>query len=112
MMVLNRDTQLRARKELDSVVRHGSMPTFDDMIHLPYVTAIVHECLRFAPATPVGEYMSAIDPYASAQCPLGAPRLLEVEDSYKDFRLPAGSTVFANLWAMLRDEVSSLLSLA
>ncbi|EEB93098.1 hypothetical protein MPER_08295 [Moniliophthora perniciosa FA553] len=54
---------------------------------MPYVTAVVWESLRWKNATP-----------------LGVPHYLEVEDEYEGYRIPRGTVVFSNVWAILHDE--------
>ncbi|KAF8161669.1 cytochrome P450 [Crassisporium funariophilum] len=77
----------KAQHELDSVLGNACMPDFEDVNSLPYITAIVKESLRWR-----------------AVIPFGIPHFLAVEDEYKGYRLPAGSMIVANSWAMLRDE--------
>lgn len=44
----------RAQKQIDAVVGEGRSPTWTDYKDLPYVMAIVKECMRWRPATPLG----------------------------------------------------------
>ncbi|KAJ7251370.1 cytochrome P450 [Mycena rebaudengoi] len=87
-MLANPDVQKRAQEEIDAVVREGHLPSFDDEESLPYVSAIVKEVLRWKPATPIG-----------------VPHAVAVEDTYRGYRIPAGSIVVPNTWAMLYDEI-------
>jgi len=88
-MVLHPEIQVKAQKELDGVLTSpGQLPDHSDKADLPYVSAIVMEVLRWNPVTP-----------------LGIPHYLEVEDEYKGFRIPAGSVVMGNSWAILHDEI-------
>ncbi|PPQ87697.1 hypothetical protein CVT25_011464 [Psilocybe cyanescens] len=77
----------KAQQELDSVVKPGHLPDFDDEESLPYITAIAKETLRWRDVVPIA-----------------IPRLLTVDDEYKGYRLPAGSIVIPNAWAMLHNE--------
>ncbi|KAJ6570089.1 cytochrome P450 [Mycena vulgaris] len=86
-MLANPDVQERAQKEIDSVVSAGHLPDFADEKALPYVTAIVKETMRWRPVTPIG-----------------VPHFIAVEDIYRGYRIPAGSVVIANSWAMFHDE--------
>ncbi|KAJ7760722.1 cytochrome P450 [Mycena maculata] len=86
-MLENPDVQKQAQKEIDSVVSSGHLPDFADEKSLPYVTAVVKETMRWWPVTPIG-----------------VPHSVGVEDRYRSYRIPAGSVVIANLWAMLQDE--------
>jgi len=78
---------MKARKEIDSVIRPGHLPDFEDEDSLPYITAIVKETLRWRDVTPIA-----------------VPHLLDVDDEYRGYRLPAGSIVIPNSWAMLHNE--------
>ncbi|KAF8988609.1 cytochrome P450 [Cyathus striatus] len=80
------DVQRKAQEEIDRVIP-GRLPTFEDIEKLPYVTAVVSECYRWA--TPA---------------PLGLPRLLTEDDVVMGYKLPRGTIVMANSWALLRDE--------
>ncbi|KAJ6477480.1 cytochrome P450 [Mycena vulgaris] len=86
-MMENPDIAKRAQHEIDSVVKPGHLPDFEDYDAMPYVTALLKELLRWRPAAP-----------------MGVPHFLSVEDVYQGYRIPAGSVVIANAWAMLHDE--------
>ncbi|KAJ7251375.1 cytochrome P450 [Mycena rebaudengoi] len=88
-MLANPDVQKRAQEEIDTIVREGHLPSFDDEESLPYVSAIVKEVLRWKPVTPIG-----------------FPHAVAVEDTYRGYRIPAGSIVVPNIWAMLYDEIA------
>ncbi|KAJ7230946.1 cytochrome P450 [Mycena rebaudengoi] len=87
-MLANPDIQKKAQEEIDTVVREGHLPSFDDEESLPYVSAIVKEVLRWKPVAPIG-----------------VPHAVTVEDTYRGYRIPAGSIVVSNIWAILYDEV-------
>lgn len=76
----------RARAQLDEVVGRGRLPGFGDRQRLPWVDAIVEEVLRWRPIAPTG-----------------MPHVVNVDDEYEGFRIPAGSLVSANLWAIGRE---------
>ncbi|KAJ7252521.1 cytochrome P450 [Mycena rebaudengoi] len=80
-MLANPDVQKRAQEEIVTVVREGHLPSFDDEESLPYVSAIVKEVLRWKPVTPIG-----------------FPHAVAVEDTYRGYRIPAGSIVVPNIW--------------
>ena len=42
---------VKAQAEIDRVVGRGRLPTLDDREDLPYIDAIVWECLRWNPGT-------------------------------------------------------------
>ncbi|KAF8218523.1 cytochrome P450, partial [Tricholoma matsutake] len=72
---------------IDAVVGLKQLPDFDDFDSLPYITAIAKETLRWRDITPIA-----------------VPHLLTADDVYKGYRLPAGTIVIPNAWAMLHDE--------
>ncbi|THU83987.1 cytochrome P450 [Dendrothele bispora CBS 962.96] len=86
-MLANPEAQRLAQEQIDSVVPPGEMPKFSDMDRLPYVSAIVKETLRWKNVTPLGI------PHASTE-----------EDVYMGYRIPKGSIMVPNIWAILHDE--------
>lgn len=85
MMTLHPDVQQRAQHELDRVVGLQRLPQFSDRNSLPYISAVIKECLRLHP---VG--------------PLGLPHRATREDIYKDqYFIPKGSIVIGNSWYVL-----------
>ncbi|KAJ7857081.1 cytochrome P450 [Mycena olivaceomarginata] len=86
-MLANPEAQRKAQAEIDSVVGTGQLPDFTDEAALPYVSAIVKEALRWKNVTPIA-----------------IPHYLAVEDEYRGYRIPAGSVVVGNAWALLHDE--------
>lgn len=53
-MLANPEALKKAQQEIDSVVKPGFLPSFDDEDSLPYVSAIVKEVLRWSTVTPLG----------------------------------------------------------
>jgi hypothetical protein len=51
-MLLHPEYQVKAQKEIDSVVGQSRLPGFEDRQHLSLVDCIVQEILRFAPTFP------------------------------------------------------------
>lgn len=86
-MILHPEIQTKAQRIIDQVVGRDRLPTFDDRAKLPYIDNIVQETLRWCPVSPVGV------PHRSLQ-----------EDTYRGYRIPAGSFVYANARAMTHDE--------
>ncbi|KAF8754314.1 cytochrome p450 [Rhizoctonia solani] len=76
-----------AREEMDRVVGTDRLPTMSDRPKLPYLECILLETMRWYPVTP-----------------LTVPHRVEREDMYQGYRIPANSTVFANIYAITRDE--------
>ncbi|KAK7955861.1 uncharacterized protein PG986_005083 [Apiospora aurea] len=77
----------KAQADLDRVVGRERLPTFEDRARLPYIDAIVCEVLRWRPVV-VG----------------GVPHATKREDKYMGYRIPAGSLVMGNHYAITRDE--------
>ena len=80
-MASNSHIQKRAQADLEAVVGPSRLPTMEDKSDLPYITAIVKECLRWRSVVP-----------------LSVPHVAVQEDEYKGFRIPAGSIVISNTW--------------
>jgi cytochrome P450 len=55
-MIIYPDVQSRAQAELDAVVGRERLPEFYDKKHLPYVNAVMSECLRWLPVAPMGSF--------------------------------------------------------
>ncbi|PFH47986.1 hypothetical protein AMATHDRAFT_6246 [Amanita thiersii Skay4041] len=77
----------KAQVEIDSVIPFGDLPTFAEEFNLPYITAIVMETLRWREVVP-----------------FAVPHLLIEDDVYNGYRLPKGSLIIPNAWAMLHNE--------
>ncbi|KAJ7146914.1 cytochrome P450 [Mycena epipterygia] len=86
-MLANPEVQKKAQMEIDEVIGLERLPDFNDENSLPYVSALVKEVLRWRPVTPIA-----------------IPHYLAVEDEYRGYRLPAGSIIIGNVWAILQDE--------
>ena len=80
-MASNPHIQKRAQTDLETVVGPMRLPTMEDKPGLPYITAIVKECLRWRSVVP-----------------LSVPHVAVQEDEYNGFRIPAGSIVISNTW--------------
>ncbi|KAJ7160593.1 cytochrome P450 [Mycena crocata] len=86
-MLANPEAMRAAQAEIDAVVKPGFLPSFDDEESLPYVSAIVKETLRWNNATPIA-----------------IPHAVTKDDTYRGYRIPAGSLVISNLWSIAHDE--------
>ncbi|KAH8116040.1 cytochrome P450 [Phellopilus nigrolimitatus] len=87
LMTLHPRVATRAQEEIDRVVGADRLPTFDDRPSLPYVDCILKEVYRINPPAP-----------------LGLPHLSTENDTYRDWSIPSGSMILANIWQMMRDE--------
>jgi cytochrome P450 len=54
-MLVYPEVQAKAQAEVDRVVGPGRLPDFSDQKDMPYVQAVVNECLRWIPVVPTGE---------------------------------------------------------
>jgi cytochrome P450 len=73
--------QARAQAELDAFLGPGRLPDFADREHLPYVTALVAETLRWITAVP-----------------LAVPHTTTHDDIYRGYFIPRGTAVMQNTW--------------
>ncbi|KAI0036388.1 cytochrome P450 [Vararia minispora EC-137] len=80
------EVQERFHAELDRVVGPDRLPTLDDRARLPYAEAVCKEALRWVPTIP-----------------LAFPHLASQEGVYNQYRIPKGSLVITNIWAMQHD---------
>ncbi|KAJ3557508.1 hypothetical protein NP233_g11723 [Leucocoprinus birnbaumii] len=104
-MVLHPEVQLKAQKEVDSVVGAGRLPSFSDIPNLKYISAIVKEVFRFIVVLFPPNYKALI--YSNRWnpvVPLGGPRVASEEDVYKGYYIPKGAVIIPNFYAMLHDE--------
>ncbi|KAF9022855.1 cytochrome P450 [Hymenopellis radicata] len=86
-VVLHPEVQSRAQAELDAVVGRSRLPTFDDRQSLPFVCALISESMRWRPVGPL--------PISHANV---------CDDVYNGYFIPKGSTISANVWAIMHDE--------
>ncbi|KAJ6576412.1 cytochrome P450 [Mycena vulgaris] len=86
-MALNPSAQRKAQAELDQTTNKTRLPTAHERSKLPYLHALVQETLRWHPPIP-----------------LGVPHQTDIDGSHLGYHIPKDSTVFANLWAISRDE--------
>jgi cytochrome P450 len=70
------EIQKRAKEELDQVVGPDRLPTYEDHDNLPYVQALLLECIRWLPVFP-----------------LGIPHRLVTDDYYHEYFIPKGTVV-------------------
>ena len=75
------DHQRRAQAELDAVVGPDRLPDFSDRDSLPYVNALLKECVRW-----------------HTVLPLAIPHAATNEQEFNGLRIPAGSVLVANVW--------------
>jgi len=76
-----------AQEEIDRVVGTDRLPSFKDREQLPYMNALCTELLRW-----------------QVIAPLAVSRCTTEEDEYRGYRIPKGTIVFPNVWAIARNE--------
>ncbi|KAF9805828.1 hypothetical protein IEO21_08930 [Rhodonia placenta] len=85
-MVMFPEVYAKAQQEIDEVIGRDRLPEFADRESLPYLECVLKELYRW-----------------SCPAPLGVPHRLIGDCQYNQFRLPGGSTLMFDLWAMTRD---------
>jgi cytochrome P450 len=80
------DITMRIQEELDNVVGRDRLPTFDDEPFLPYLVAFIKEVTRWRPVVP-----------------LAIPHATSKHDVYAGYDIPAGTTVYGNIDALVND---------
>ncbi|KAF8885930.1 cytochrome P450 [Mucidula mucida] len=86
-MLLYPEVMKKAQAEIDFVVGRERMPGFQDQDKLPYIQALVKETTRWRCLAPTG--------FAHATT---------ADDIYNGMLIPAGSTVYGNIFSMTQDE--------
>ncbi|CAL5013972.1 unnamed protein product [Urochloa decumbens] len=76
----------KVREELDAVVGRDALVEEAHLPRLPYLHAVVKETLRLHPALP-----------------LMVPHCPDADATAGGYRVPAGTRVFVNVWAIMRD---------
>ncbi|KAF5391971.1 hypothetical protein D9757_003240 [Collybiopsis confluens] len=82
-MVLHPEVFQKAQTEMDNVVGTNKLPTFEDRDSLPYLECVFKEVCRWNPAVP-----------------LGLPHRLMVDDVYRGYHIPKGTTIMDELIKM------------
>ncbi|KAF8513314.1 cytochrome P450 [Hysterangium stoloniferum] len=85
-MILYPDVQRKAQLEIDSVIGHERLPNFSDRPHLPYISCIIKEVMRW--------FLVA---------PTALTHVTTEEDIYRGYRIPLGSLVVPNVWRVMND---------
>ncbi|KAK7994542.1 hypothetical protein PG991_016130, partial [Apiospora marii] len=84
VMSLFPEAQRKAQEEIDRVIGTDRLPTLADRERLPYVGAVMSECLRFHPIAP-----------------MGLPHEATADDVYEGYLIPKGAIVLSS---QCRDE--------
>ncbi|THH27951.1 hypothetical protein EUX98_g6235 [Antrodiella citrinella] len=86
LMVLWPDAQRKAQEEIDRVVGPDRLPDFNDRGNLPFVEALIKECMRHHCAVPISNARRALR-----------------DDVVEGYLIPKGAIIQANAWGMLHD---------
>lgn len=101
LMALHPSAQKRAQQEIGSII--GRVPRMVDVHRLPYLLAILKEVMRYAPVANLGTISLPFNPTSLYLTSKALPHAATEDDTYAGYRVPAGSTVIANVWAILHD---------
>ncbi|CAH1782100.1 unnamed protein product [Owenia fusiformis] len=87
ILVNKPDVQKKIQAEIDDVIGDGRLPTFADRHNMPYSEAAVLEILRYSTTTT-----------------LSLPHKTLCDTSVGGYKVPCGTMVWMNLWALHHDE--------
>ncbi|CAH1789967.1 unnamed protein product, partial [Owenia fusiformis] len=87
ILVNKPDVQKKIQAEIDDVIGDGRLPTFADRHNMPYSEAAVLEILRYSTTTT-----------------LSIPHKTLCDTSVGGYKVPRGTMVWMNLWALHHDE--------
>ncbi|KAK7037474.1 hypothetical protein VNI00_010966 [Paramarasmius palmivorus] len=73
--------QKKAQENIDNLLGGSRLPTWEDRSQLQYIDAIMQECLRWRPVSPLGLFHAA-----------------STDDIVNGFLIPKGTAVSANIW--------------
>ncbi|KAH7332820.1 cytochrome P450 [Rhizoctonia solani] len=85
-LVLHPEVTKKAQEEIDRVIGCDRLPTVYDRGSLPYVEAVLQEAMRYYPVVP-----------------LCIPHSTEKDIEFRGYRIPQGSSIEPNIWAILHD---------
>ncbi|KAJ4194430.1 hypothetical protein NW759_016525 [Fusarium solani] len=88
------ETVIKAHEELDRVIGRDRYPTWDDEPNLPYIRAMIKEQQRWRSIAPMS---NDLDPFCRFS------HFASKEDVVDGYRIPKGSIVRINTWAMHMD---------
>ncbi|KAJ7613351.1 cytochrome P450 [Mycena polygramma] len=77
----------KLHQEIDATVGRDRLPDFGDRANLPYMEAVLSETWRWG-----------------VPAPINLPHCVREDDVFRGMRIPKGSVILANIWAILRDE--------
>ncbi|KAH8806765.1 cytochrome P450 [Flagelloscypha sp. PMI_526] len=86
-MILYPEVQIKAQKEIDTVIGSHRLPKLDDREDMPYMTAVIKELMRWYIITP-----------------LAGPRSTARDDYYNGYFIPKGTSLFVNTYGIAQTE--------
>ncbi|KAF9461977.1 cytochrome P450 [Collybia nuda] len=92
LMSVYPEVQKKAQQEVEQMIG-GRLPTPADHGSMPYISALVKEVVRWAPAAPLG--LNVFIP--------GLRHCVTEDDIYEGYYIPKGTTIIANIWAITHD---------
>lgn len=102
------EVQARAQAEIDRVTGGIRLPTFEDRDSMPYVRALIDECLRYVRVNDKisDNYWADFFSFSVLRSlnrwhsvgPTGIPHRLTQDDVYKGYFLPKGTVILPNQW--------------
>ena len=96
-MVRHPEVLAKAQAEVDSVVGHSRLPEFSDRSSMPYIEAMLSECLRYATPAPLSTPFG-LNNVRFTHHRVDLPHRLMEDDEYNGYFLPKGSWVIGNIW--------------
>ncbi|XP_072446724.1 cytochrome P450 2U1-like [Chiloscyllium punctatum] len=85
-MAAHPEIQERVHKEISTVIGESRPPSLKDKLHMPFTEATIMEIQRMTTVVP-----------------LAIPHMASETVDFKDYTIPKGSMVVANLWSVHRD---------
>ncbi|KAF8729122.1 cytochrome p450, partial [Rhizoctonia solani] len=101
-LVIHPEITKKAQDEIDRVIGPNRLPTVHDRGSLPYVEAVLQEVMRYYPVVPLCAPTLNTLSIASDFSP-GIPHSTEQDIEFQGYRIPKGSSIEPNLWAILHD---------
>ena len=100
--------QKKAQEELDAAVGRDRLPTYADIVELPYLNAIYLETLRWNQVVPLGEWLTAVLHMDTLLRTVfkGVPHAISEDDVYEGYYIPANTTILVNAWYVYNHNLS------
>ncbi|EDL24211.1 cytochrome P450, family 2, subfamily a, polypeptide 22 isoform 1 precursor [Mus musculus] len=86
LLMKHPDVEAKVHEEIDRVIGRNRQPQYEDHMKMPYTQAVIHEIQRF-----------------SNFAPLGIPRRITKDTSFRGFFLPKGTDVFPIMGSLMID---------